>query len=189
MSTPTSLGYALLGLLNLEPRSGYALRQVFASTPMGLYSSSPGAIYPALKSLQNAGCVKKSSDAKSPGSKSVFEITERGKDQLISWLKCPITFEDVERREGELILRFSMMPDLLSDCEIIDFLKSLEQRTLELHTHLVTYLEENRVILGEIPSASMQYGIDLVKTRIEWARKTRKSLTPKLHNNSSPNRK
>jgi DNA-binding PadR family transcriptional regulator len=50
--TITTLGYALLGLIRAEPRTGYALRMVFETTPMGSYSSSPGSIYPALKSLE-----------------------------------------------------------------------------------------------------------------------------------------
>ena len=41
----TPLSYALLGLMQMEPRSGYALRKVFETTPLGGYSSSPGSIY------------------------------------------------------------------------------------------------------------------------------------------------
>jgi len=47
----TVLGYALLGLLQQKAQSGYELRKVFAETAMGNYSSSPGAIYPALERL------------------------------------------------------------------------------------------------------------------------------------------
>ena len=47
----TALGYALIGLVQEDPRSGYALRKVFEDTPMGAFSSSPGSIYPALKKL------------------------------------------------------------------------------------------------------------------------------------------
>jgi len=43
------LELALLGLVLREQRSGYALRKVFAETALGGNSSSPGAIYPALK--------------------------------------------------------------------------------------------------------------------------------------------
>ena len=59
MRQPAStLGFALLGLLQQQPRSGYALRRVFATTPMGHYSSSPGAIYPALRRLEQQGLVR-----------------------------------------------------------------------------------------------------------------------------------
>ena len=186
MSTPTTLGYALLGLLSLEPRSGYALRQVFALTPMGLYSSSPGAIYPALKSLQKADLVQKTTNSDISKSKSVFEITEQGEEKLVEWLRSPVSYEDVERREAELILRFSMMSHHLTLKEVKDFLLSLEQQTRELHSNLIVYLDTNREALGDIPSAAMQYGIDQVKTRAEWAQRTRKSLTSNPHNNASP---
>ena len=45
------LGYAILGLLKDRALSGYDVRQEFTSSPMGHYSDSPGAIYPALKRL------------------------------------------------------------------------------------------------------------------------------------------
>ena len=31
----TPLNYALLGLVRMQPRSGYALRKVFETTPLG----------------------------------------------------------------------------------------------------------------------------------------------------------
>ena len=176
MTTPTTLGYALMGLLDLEPRSGYALRQVFATSPMGLYSSSPGAIYPALKSLQKLGLVEKSAPADVSNSKPVFNVTSKGKRVFQDWLKSPVTSEDVERREGELMLRFSMMAGHLNNKEIIDFLKSLEEKSREYHTSLIAYLDQHTQQMGPVPSAAVQCGIDLVQTRADWARKTRKTL-------------
>ena len=52
------LGFALLGLLEERPRSGYDLRKVFAQTAMGTFSDSPGAIYPALGRLEKRGLVR-----------------------------------------------------------------------------------------------------------------------------------
>lgn len=52
------LGYALLGLLHQRPSSGYALRRTFATMPMGTFSDSPGAIYPALRRLEQQGLVR-----------------------------------------------------------------------------------------------------------------------------------
>src|ERR1019366_772892 len=46
------LGYALMGLLHQKARSGYELRKVFATTPIGTFSDSPGSIYPALARLE-----------------------------------------------------------------------------------------------------------------------------------------
>jgi len=38
------LGYALLGLLQQQDRSGYDLRKIFSTTPMKSFSDSPGSI-------------------------------------------------------------------------------------------------------------------------------------------------
>ncbi|MDH5368031.1 MAG: PadR family transcriptional regulator, partial [Cyclobacteriaceae bacterium] len=54
----TSLDYAILGLVHILPQSGYAIRKQFELTAIGNYSSSPGAIYPALKRLQKFGLVE-----------------------------------------------------------------------------------------------------------------------------------
>ena len=45
------LELAILGLARQKARSGYELRRVFATTPMGHFSDSPGAIYAAVRRL------------------------------------------------------------------------------------------------------------------------------------------
>ena len=54
---PSTLGYALLGLLHQAPQAGYDLRKTFVSTPMAAFSDSPGAIYPALRRLAGQGWI------------------------------------------------------------------------------------------------------------------------------------
>ena len=48
---------AILGLISQRPMTGYDLRRVFTTTPMWHFSSSPGAIYPALQCL-DSGLIK-----------------------------------------------------------------------------------------------------------------------------------
>jgi hypothetical protein len=48
----TSFEQILLGLICMAPASGYDLKRVFASTPMGVYQPSSGALYPALRRLE-----------------------------------------------------------------------------------------------------------------------------------------
>ena len=52
------LGYALLGLIYQQPLSGYDVKKIFASTPMAGFSDSPGAIYPALRKVEQLGFVR-----------------------------------------------------------------------------------------------------------------------------------
>jgi hypothetical protein len=56
-SNATTLEFALLGLLDQRPLSGYDLRRIFATTPFTYYSDSPGAVYPALRRLEARGWI------------------------------------------------------------------------------------------------------------------------------------
>jgi PadR family transcriptional regulator, regulatory protein AphA len=54
----TSFEHILLGMICMEPSSGYDLKRIFAATPMGVYQPSSGALYPALRRLENKGLIR-----------------------------------------------------------------------------------------------------------------------------------
>ena len=103
MSSVTPLGYALLGLIRAEPRTGYALRMVFENTPMGSYSSSPGSIYPALKGLEKQGLIA----AQATG-KRVLHITPEGRRKFDDWLTAPM---GPEESAETALLHFAFLHD------------------------------------------------------------------------------
>src|SRR5512147_2485967 len=92
----TTLEYALLGLLQQTPQSGYDLRKVFETSPMGHYSSSPGAIYPALKRLRTRGLISAKVDRARPlRPREVFQLRPAGRTALIQWLTTTPTPEAI----------------------------------------------------------------------------------------------
>ena len=140
-STTPLLGYALLGLLYQKPQSGYDLRKVFAETAMGNYSSSPGAIYPALQRLEVdqlvLGRVEETTGLRR---RRVYHVTDAGVTALKLWLARPIQPTDVRRGADDLMLRFSFMEPVLgaSACSefLLNFSKALEPYIAELETFL-----------------------------------------------------
>src|SRR5260370_3518580 len=94
------LAYALLGLLRQQPRSGYDLRKIFANTPMGTFSDSPGAIYPALQRLEKHGLVSSRVHASSaqkccsvgPKPSSEFTGEEKKEDHENETSRCTLLF-------------------------------------------------------------------------------------------------
>ncbi len=115
-ATPTTLGYALLGLLHQEPRCGYELRRIFETTPMGRYSGSPGAIYPALRRLEQQGFIEGQVDrATSLRPRQVFHPTKAGTGKFRKWLAQNVQREDVIWRLEELMLRFAFHSFLESE--------------------------------------------------------------------------
>lgn len=85
-----STANALLGLLTLNPMSGYDIRALIERSIGHFWSESYGQIYPALKLLEKDGLVeKKTKQSAGRPEKNVFSITREGRERLQSWLELP----------------------------------------------------------------------------------------------------
>jgi DNA-binding PadR family transcriptional regulator len=133
----TPLGYALLGQISLASRSGYALRKVFETTPMGNYSSSPGSIYPALKGLQARGLVR----VEGPARGGRYEITAAGAERLDRWLRQPVTTDEVSRRLDLALLRFAFLMAHPDRALTQAFLRSFRTATASQAAELKAWIE------------------------------------------------
>src|SRR5689334_9690691 len=117
-----------MGLLNEIPLSGYGVRKFFTETPMGGFSNSPGAIYPALERLEKSALIRgRVEDSSGLRRRKIFHLTESGTKAFKEWLKQPITQDDVMHRPDELMLRFSFMDNAIGEATTIRFLKSMNK--------------------------------------------------------------
>ena len=166
---PTLLDYAILGLIQDQPLSGYAIRKLFEETALGNYSSSPGSIYPALNRLQKFELVKKK--AQDETGKTWFQITSNGLIILQKWFLNPIEKIDVEKKTDELMLRFGFMETLADKKQKINFLTTFHNL---LNIHIKELQEfyntesDNMPLHGRL---AFQYGIDSNKTTLKWCKK------------------
>ena len=123
---PTNLGYALLGLLHGQAMTGYDLRKVFAETAMGNYSSSPGAIYPALARLEEHGFIEGREDTtKKLRPKMLYRPRDKGREIFREWLLQEVTTDDLQGNLDELMLRFAFLSVLNSNEATRVFLEGL----------------------------------------------------------------
>lgn len=167
------LGYALLGLLHQQALSGYDLRKIFASTPIGGFSDSPGAIYPALGRLEQRGLVRSEvQNSTALRKRRVFRITRRGLASFKAWQTKPIFGEDVVRRVNELLLRFAFMDQTLGPKRAAAFLrefaKELSSYIPGLREHLYTHANQ-MPLSGRM---ALELGIQEYEARLEWARRS-----------------
>jgi len=172
---PTLLDYAILGLIQDNPLSGYGIRKMFEETALGSYSSSPGTIYPALKRLQKGMLIEKESNENT--SKSYFKITKKGISILKKWFVKPIEKVEVEKKTGELLLRFGFMEALIEKEQRINFLTSFRDLLIIYLSELQEYYNnesENMPLHGKL---AFQYGIDSNKTALNWCEKAISQLT------------
>ena len=174
---PTVLELALMGLVHQQPRSGYALSKLFATTPMGHYSASPGAIYPALKRLEKRGFLEGSvENRESLRPRRVYHPTSAGLEALTSWLASPVKRHNVIHDMPELMLRFALMPGLVDDTGTVRFLNALEAR-LEAY---IDHLDEVRASMDvEVPLHSrlaLEAGIRGYRSHLAWTQDARQQF-------------
>jgi DNA-binding PadR family transcriptional regulator len=167
----TSFEQVLLGLICLSPSSGYDLKRVFATTPMGVYQPSSGALYPALRRLEAKGLVRVQAPDKDRGSarqRRVYEPTAAGRAAHLAWLRTPIEAATVSRDLGLHLMRFVMMEHVFSREEVLGFLDSLEKGLAALTADLERYAAIAPVD-DRHPRLALDHGVAVHRASLRWA--------------------
>lgn len=166
-----ALGYALLGLLQQKPASGYDVRKIFSSTSMKTYSDSPGAIYPALNRLEKQGLIRGHIE---PGAglrrRQVFRVTSKGLSELRQWITRPITREDMVGGQPEIILRFAFCEMAVDRNAAVELLRSLETA---MKAHVAALREELQAMPAAVPTSArlaFECGVRGNQALLDWTR-------------------
>jgi DNA-binding PadR family transcriptional regulator len=179
---PTTLEFALLGLIHAEPRSGYDLCKVFETTPMAHYSASPGAIYPALKRLEKSGLlVGQTERATSLRPRRVYRLAPEGQRILEDWVSRGVTREELVWGMEEMMLRFAFMGQLVPRKTVLRFLRELavvvDELVIELESHHRAMLEQ--VLPGDVAPTgrlALWQGVGAYRELARWARQSVETL-------------
>lgn len=177
----TPMKLAIVGLLRQHKRSGYDLVKVFSETAMGGFSSSPGAIYPALKSLERAGLITGKVENKSTlRPRQVYRLTPGGTQALKRSLRQTVTRDDVMRDPGGVMLRFAFAGEVLGRDEAVRIL-------VEFAHEVGAYLPELEAQLAALPQAAgpygrhaLKHGIDMYRADARWAKKVARELKQQI---------
>ena len=173
----STLSLAILGLISQRRLTGYDLRKIFATTPMGHFSSSPGAIYPALRRIEEAGWIRSvPSKGRSGRQRTVYEITARGRNVLKEHLSQSVTEEDVTWHMDDLMMRFAFMDGVVGHKETLRFLRDFAARIDAHVADLRRYFEGARSILPACGRLAMENGIQNYEMNARWARRAIQEL-------------
>lgn len=167
------LGYAILGLLAVEPRTGYQLAQRMRA-PIGyMWTATHSQIYPELAKLQSGGLVRAAViPGRGPRDTKQYTITAAGRQALRTWVDSPLT----ELARSELMLRVRSLW-LVSPERARAFI--IEQRT-RYRERLKLYTEEELAFAplaadlfdpttpASAAYATLHFGIGRVRHTIEW---------------------
>ncbi len=176
-SSLSTLSLAILGLISQRPLTGYDLRKVFATTPMGHFSSSPGAIYPALKRLEEAGWIRPVAAAgKARRERVLYRTTPQGLKRLTQHLSQPVARDDVIWHMDDLMLRFAFMDGVVGREQTIRFLQDFAAQIDVYLADLRRYFEGAKGILPACGRLAMDNGIQSYEMNARWARQAVKEL-------------
>jgi DNA-binding PadR family transcriptional regulator len=149
-----------------EGKSGYDVRRLFQTTPVGLFSDSPGAIYPALARLEQAGLLA-SQALPSARRRRIFRRTPAGEAALDEWLRAPIAAETVERRPEDIDLRYVLIAYRHGQAEARRFLAAAAEAFERRAADLEAFAAANRDMGGPSLDA-LDLGVRLFRTRLRW---------------------
>ena len=107
MAQKNLLPMILLGLINIDKKTGYDLKKDFETEIGEFWSVKHSQIYLELKRLENAGEIKSTTGFYGNKiEKTYYEITNKGKEHLEDWLKSYTDILSVNKDEFVLKLYF-----------------------------------------------------------------------------------
>jgi DNA-binding PadR family transcriptional regulator len=173
----STLSLAILGLVSQRPLTGYDIRKVFVTTPMGHFSSSPGAIYPALRRIEKTRCIRsKAGEGRTHRQRMLYEITPQGREVFKQHLSRAVTRDDVIWRLDDLMMRFAFMDGVVGRERTVRFLQDFASQIDGYVAVLRGYLSGAKDIMPPCGRLAMENGIQGYEMNTRWARRAIEEL-------------
>jgi DNA-binding PadR family transcriptional regulator len=171
----TEFEQILLGMIAASPSTGYDLKHQFATTPLGVYQPSSGALYPALRRLEHRGllCAEPGNPAGQQRSRRrfVYHITEQGRVAHVAWVRRPVNPATIIRDMPLQVMRFVMMERVATRAEVLTFLADLRDALAASLDGLEGYLAATRFPDRHSPLA-LDHGIAGYAASLAWTKRT-----------------
>ena len=173
--------YAILGILNLLPSTGYDIKKYSDTVLSGFWNENYGHIYPTLKKLVDEEMIEIVSNEGNE-KKVLYQITEKGKFALASWLAEDTELQPV-RSEFMLKFLFSSSQSKENTITMLENYKNIHERTLEKYIQMqsdvsqgIREITEERVFFL---NAVLRSGILSNEAVIRWCDETIPLLSSK----------
>jgi PadR family transcriptional regulator AphA len=166
----TSFEHVLLGMISLQPSTGYDLKRRFATTAIGVYQPSSGALYPALDRLERRGLLRSEAPHPTEGGRPrrVYHPTEEGRQAHLEWVREPVVPQTAPQDLGLHLLRFVMMAQVLPEEEVIAFLASLRAALAGFVASLEQSAGASDVAGNAYAELAVAHGLAVYRASLAW---------------------
>jgi DNA-binding PadR family transcriptional regulator len=145
------VSYVVLGMLRLGATSGYAIKKAADASTSFFWPVSLAQVYPELARLEEGKLVIRHEDPHGARSRSAYELTEKGEEALLAWLRSPQEAEMQWRIEGMLRLFFV---DALPKREQLEMALRGRERVREYRVNL--YPKEVSISLEDLEEGGIR---------------------------------
>ncbi|EHI99222.1 transcriptional regulator, PadR-like family [Clostridium sp. DL-VIII] len=140
-----TLKYAILGLLNRNPMTGYGIGKDFSLQLAEFWNAKHSQIYPELKKLVDEKLIVYNIELSGDVlEKKVYTITEKGKKEFLKWLKKDEPLEPTPKNIFRLRMYFSNNLDIDKRIELLE-------HQLFQHKERLTFLLSQKECYGNVP--------------------------------------
>jgi PadR family transcriptional regulator, regulatory protein AphA len=167
-----SLKYAILGFLNISPKTGYDLQKKNEQTLSHFWSSTQSQVYRTLKELEEAGLIESEiTIQREKPNKRMYSLTGAGREDLIRWLSGPV--DPAPHRNAFLVQLF--FSDPVSPQTICGNLAHYREGLSAKLRYLQSEQADRRIDLGRSVKEKTLFriivdnGVRLLECEIAWA--------------------
>lgn len=162
----------ILGLLLLQSRTIYQLRERISQGLNLMYSSSMGSIQAAVKKLLNYKYISYEEAVENGKYKKVYSITDSGKLHFFEWVNSPLEIQNIRNPELAKIYFMGFSDKKIREANMEECLSHL---TKQYHALKIICEEADSSNVPEEQKdiflyqfAAARYGRDFMKFNIEW---------------------
>lgn len=175
------MDHIILGLLLLQDRTIYQLRDRINKGLHLMYSSSMGSIQAAIKKLLGNGYISFHEVVENGKHKKIYSLTDDGKAHFLEWINAPIESQNIKNPELAKIYFFGFSAPENRAGLLEKYLNHLRDQYHALSMicedadKMTAPKECQSILFYQIAAA--RYGKDLMKFQIEWYENLLRDIT------------
>jgi PadR family transcriptional regulator, regulatory protein AphA len=166
--------YAILGMLSIEPMSGYDIKKEVETSISNFWTESYGQIYPVLRNLIAEKLVTKSVEREAgKPDRHVYSLTTRGRQELRRWLRAPFA-PKIQRDEFLLKLFFGEEITPQANIAHVEQFRELQRGLLQKYGAVEKQIAREYADNSNLPYwlMTVRYGQYVSRALLQWCERT-----------------
>jgi DNA-binding PadR family transcriptional regulator len=166
--------YAILGMLSIEPMSGYDIKKEVEKSISNFWTESYGQIYPVLRNLIAEKLVTKTVEREAgKPDRHVYALTARGRNELRRWLRQGFA-PKIQRDEFLLKLFFGEEIGPRANIVHVEQFRELQRGLLQKYGAVEKEITRAYADNSNAPYwlMTVRYGKQLSRALLRWCNKT-----------------